>query len=153
MGIPNFGVSTVIFNSVDISSRWWKLNFAPMWGQVKLHHFSDRIGMRQYFYFLHKFLRILSWKQLGQLIQKLIWIGCYLLNRTGLHLNLHNSCSIHRYLANFATNNINFWFLTQHIIIWPRKTGLGCITNCLIDNSRKSSYFPKAASTKNFCHT
>ena len=116
-------------------------------------HFSDRMGMRQYFYFLHKFLRIITQKQLGQLIQKLIWIGCYLLNRTGLDLNLHNSCSIHKYLANFATNNINFWFFTQHIIIWTREIGLDCITNCLIDHLRKSSYFAKGASTKNFRHT
>ena len=58
-----------------------------------------------------------------------------------------------KYLANFATNNINFWFFTQHMIIWPRETGLDCITNFLIDNSSKSSYFPKGASTKNFCHT
>ena len=61
-----------------------------------MRHFSDRIGMRQYFYFLHKFFRIISQKQLGQLIWKLIWIGCYLLKTTGLDLDLHNFCSIQK---------------------------------------------------------
>ena len=61
LGIPNFGVSMVIFNSVDIFCRWCKLNFGPMWGQVKMPNFSERIALRrQYFHLLHKFLRITS---------------------------------------------------------------------------------------------
>ena len=103
-----------------------------------MHYFSDRIGMRrQYFHFLQKLLRIISQKQLGKPIWKLIGIDCYLLNRTGLDLDLHNSCLIQKYLANFATNNIISCFFTQHFIIWPRQIGLDYITNCLIDNSRK----------------
>ena len=87
MLIVNFGVSTVIFNPVDIFHRWCKLNFGLMQSQVKSHRFSERIGVRrQYFNFLHKLRRIISWKRLGQPFSKLIWIYCNLLNGTGLDL-------------------------------------------------------------------
>ena len=36
--IPDFGVSTAILHLVDISSRWCKLNFGPMPGQVISNH-------------------------------------------------------------------------------------------------------------------
>ena len=53
---------------------------------------------------------------IGQPFWELIWIYYYLLNRIELDLDLHNSCSIQKYLANFATNNINVWFVTQHTL-------------------------------------
>ena len=53
--IPNFGVSTVILNPLDIFRRWWKLNFGPMKGQVKSRHFSEGIvESRQYLFTSYK---------------------------------------------------------------------------------------------------
>ena len=125
MGIPNIGVSMVIFNSVDISCRWCDLYFWPIWGQVKMPNFSERIAMRrQHFHLLHKFLRITSQRQLGKSLLRLIWIYHYLLNRTELELDFHKSCSIQKYLTNFAANNINVWFFTQHILSDQKKLDL-----------------------------
>ena len=50
--IPDFGVSTAILNTADVSRRWCKLNFGPLWGLVKSCHLTQRIDTRrQYFYF------------------------------------------------------------------------------------------------------
>ena len=55
--IPDFGVSTVILNTIDFSGRWCKLHFGPLPGQVKSHYFPERRdAKRHYFYFLYKFL-------------------------------------------------------------------------------------------------
>ena len=89
--IPCFGNSNAILNFVDIFRRWCKLSFRPMQGQVKSRHFSEQISARRpYFNFLYKFLEIISQKQLGQLFWKPSYIYCYLLNRIGLDLDLHN---------------------------------------------------------------
>ena len=37
--IPDFRVSTVILNIIDISRRWCKLSFGLLSGKVKSHHF------------------------------------------------------------------------------------------------------------------
>ena len=56
--IPDFGVSTVILNTTDISRRWCKLDFGPLCGHLKSSHFPERIDAKgQYFYF---FIQI-SW--------------------------------------------------------------------------------------------
>ena len=53
--------------TIDISRRWCKLDFRLLQGQVKSCHFPERIdAWRQYFYILHKFLRIIGTKRLGQ---------------------------------------------------------------------------------------
>ena len=60
--------------------------------QVKSRHFSEQIdAQRPYFHVLYRFIGIISYKQLGQLFWKLIWIYYYLLNEIGLDLDLHNS--------------------------------------------------------------
>ena len=41
LSIPNFVVSTVILNTVDVFRRWYKLSFRPMQDQVKSRHFSE----------------------------------------------------------------------------------------------------------------
>ena len=92
LSIPDFGVSTAILNPVDIFHRWCKLSLRPMRDQVKSRHFSLQKGARRpYFHSLYKYIGIISYKQLGQLFWKLIWIYCYLLNGIGLDLELHNS--------------------------------------------------------------
>ena len=64
MPIPNFGVSRTILNPFDIFCRWYKLNFELLQGQVKSHHFDEKIeAKRQYFYFLYIFLGIIGWKR------------------------------------------------------------------------------------------
>ena len=37
--VSDFGVSTAILNTIDISRGWCKLNFGPLQGQVKACHF------------------------------------------------------------------------------------------------------------------
>ena len=92
LSISDFGVSTAMLNPADIFRRWCKLSFRPMRDQVKSRHFSEQTGARRpYFHFLYKYIGITTYKQLGQLFWKLIWIYCYLLNGIGLDLELHNS--------------------------------------------------------------
>ena len=87
MLIPNFVVSTTILNPVDISCRWYKLNFGLLQGQVKLYHFYEWIEAKRQFFFL-LFVRI-SWNNWleatldNHLDDLLIWIHYYLLNGTG----------------------------------------------------------------------
>ena len=101
--------STAILNPVKVSSRWCKLSCKPMREQVKSRHFSKWIGARRpYFQFLYKFIGIISYKQLGQLFWKLIWIYCYLLNIT---LILYK-----KYLTDIATNNSNVWFFKHQTL-------------------------------------
>ena len=123
--ISNFGVSTAILNIIDIYRKWCKLNFGPLWDQVKSRHFPERIdAMRQYFYFLYKFLAIIDRKRLGQPFSIMIWICYYLLNRIRLGLDLDNSCWI-RKIPNFATNNINilvFHITTTHSLTQGNRT-------------------------------
>ena len=107
--MSDFGVITAILNIIDIPRRWCKLNFGPMWDQVKSCYFPERIGERkQYFSFLYNFFGIIGRKRLGKSFPILIWINYYLLN--GIRLDLDNSCWI-RKTTNFATNNITTWFL------------------------------------------
>ena len=104
--------STAILNPVKVSRRWCKLSCRPMREQVKSSHFSEWVRARRpYFQFLYKFIGIISYKQLGQLFWKLIWIYCYLLNRIRLDLELH-----HSNLTDFATNNSNVWFFKHHTL-------------------------------------
>ena len=42
--IPDFGVSSVILITTDISRRWCKLNFEPLRSHVKSIHLSDLSG-------------------------------------------------------------------------------------------------------------
>ena len=50
--IPNFGISTAILNTIDISRWWCKLNFGLLRDHVKSCHFPEWIGAgRRYFYF------------------------------------------------------------------------------------------------------
>ena len=99
LSIPDFGVSTAILNPVDIFHRWCKLSLRPMRDQVKSRHFSLQKGARRpYFHSLYKYIGIISYKQLGQLFWKLIWIYCYLLNGIGLDLELHNSNLVQKIL-------------------------------------------------------
>ena len=57
-------LSYQILDPFDIFCRWYKLSFGLLQGQVKSHHFYDRIEpKRQYFYFLYIFLGIIGWKQ------------------------------------------------------------------------------------------
>ena len=117
LSMPDFGVSTAILNPLDIFRRWCKLNFRPMRDQVKSRHFSEQTGARRpHFHFLYKYIGIISCKQLGQLFWKLIWIYCYLLNRIGLDLELHNSNLVQKYLTDIATNNSNVWFFKRHTL-------------------------------------
>ena len=56
--IPDFGVSTAILNTTDISRRWCKLNFGILQSHIKSLHSSEKINAkRQYFFF---FIQI-SW--------------------------------------------------------------------------------------------
>ena len=41
LSIPDFGVSTAILNTADISRSWCKLNFGPLRGHVKSCHFPE----------------------------------------------------------------------------------------------------------------
>ena len=68
--------------------------------------------MRQYFYFLYKFVGISGWKRLGQLFWIVIWIYYYLQNGIRLELDLSNFCGI-RKMPYLATNNINILFFTH----------------------------------------
>ena len=80
---PDFGVNAVILDTINISQR----------GQVNLRYFPERIdAMRQYFYFLYRFLGIISRKRFGQLFKIMIWIYYYLLNGIISDLDLDNSC-------------------------------------------------------------
>ena len=64
--IPNFRVSTAILNIIDISRKWCKFNFGPLWDQVKLCHFPGRIdARRQFFYFLYKFFGMIRGNDLS----------------------------------------------------------------------------------------
>ena len=95
--IPDFGVSAAILNTIDISSRWCKLNFGQLRGQIKSCHYPERRGTRrQYFYFLYKFLGLIGTKRLGQPFWIMIWIYYYLLNGIRLDLDLGNSCWIRK---------------------------------------------------------
>ena len=50
--IPDFGVSTAILDTIDISRRWCKLNFGLLRGHVKSCYLPERIdASRQYFYY------------------------------------------------------------------------------------------------------
>ena len=107
--IPDFGVTTAILNTIDISRRWCRLDFGPLRDQAKSRHFPERIdATRQYFYYLYKFLGITGRKTLLDND-----LNLYLLNGISLDLDLDNSFWI-RKIPNFATNNINIWFFTQH---------------------------------------
>ena len=112
--IPDFGVSTTILYTIDISRRWCKLNFRPLRYQVTSGYFSARIdARRQYFCLLYKFLVIICKKRLGQHFWLMILIY-YLLNGIRLDSNLGNSCWI-RKILNFASGNINIWCFKHHI--------------------------------------
>ena len=112
--IPDFGVSTTILYTIDISRRWYKLNFRPLRYQVTSGYFSARIdARRQYFCLLYKFLVIICKKRLGQHFWLMILIY-YLLNGIRLDSNLGNSCWI-RKILNFASGNINIWCFKHHI--------------------------------------
>ena len=52
---------------------------------------------------------MISQEQLRQPFWKLIWIYCFLLNVTGLDLDLLTLVRYEKNLADFATNNINVW--------------------------------------------
>ena len=111
--IPNFGVSRAIWNTTDISSGWYKLNFGLLRDQVKSSYFLERIdARRQYFCFFKKLFGIIDRKRLGQPFWIMIWIYHYLLNQIKLGLDLDNPCWI-REIPNFARNNINIWFFTH----------------------------------------
>ena len=106
-----------IINTIEISRRWCKLNFAPLRGQVKSCHFPERIDRRRkYIYFLYKILGIIHRKRLVQLFWIMIWIYYCLLNKFRLDLDLDNSCW-NKKIPNFATNNI--WYIwsshTKHL--------------------------------------
>ena len=59
--IPDFGVSTAILHTTDISRRLCKLNFGSLRGHIKSHHFFEGIDARiQHFYFLCKFLGVIG---------------------------------------------------------------------------------------------
>ena len=65
-GIPDFRVSMAILNTIDISHRWCRLNFRPLWRHVQPCHFTERIHMRrQYFYFFKQ----ISWNNW----QEMVW--------------------------------------------------------------------------------
>ena len=40
--IPNSGVSMAILSTIDISIKWYKLNFGPLGGQVKSGYLPER---------------------------------------------------------------------------------------------------------------
>ena len=91
--ILNFGVSTPILNTTDISRSWCKLNFGPLWSHVKKHHFPERKDVRrQYFYFLYEFLEIICRKEPEQPFWKMIWLYYYLSYGIRLDLDSDNSC-------------------------------------------------------------
>ena len=46
--IPDFGVSTTILNTIDISRTW--CNFGPLQGQVKSCHFPEMIDAKRQFF-------------------------------------------------------------------------------------------------------
>ena len=48
--IPDFGVSTPILNTIDISCRWCKLNLGPLRGHIKSRHFPERIDARRRYF-------------------------------------------------------------------------------------------------------
>ena len=62
--ISDFGVRTAILNTIDISRRWYKLNFGPLRGQFKgLNHvISLKAGKREsnVFTFYRNFLESLE---------------------------------------------------------------------------------------------
>ena len=90
--IPDFGVSTAILNTIDISLKWCKLSFVHLRGQVKAHHFPERTNVRrQYFSFPYKFLGIIGRKRLEQPFWIMVWIYYFLLNGIRLDLDLVNS--------------------------------------------------------------
>ena len=139
--IPYFGGQHGHVKYDRFFRRWCKLNVEPFRGQVKSRHFSERKDTRrQYFYFSYRFFGIIDAEQLGQPFQILTWIYYYLLNGTGLGLDLDNSCWI-RKIPKFTTSNINIWFFTHQTQSDPELAKHDCITNCLIDNSSKFSYF------------
>ena len=128
--IPNFGVTTAILNTIDISRSWCKLNFGPLRGQAKSHDFPERIdATRQYFYFLYKYLGIIGRKRLGQPFWIMNWVYYYLLNRIRSDLDLDNFAEYEKYLTLLRTTLI-FWFFK-----------FDCITNCITNNSSKFPYF------------
>ena len=90
--------------------------------QVKSRHFSEQIGARRpYFHFFYKFIGIISYKELGQLSWKLIWIYCYLLNGIGLDLQLHNSNLVQK----IPNSLFGFSSTTHHLT-----QRCNCISNC-----------------------
>ena len=105
--ITDFGVSTSILTTTDVSRRWCKLNFGHLWSHVKSRYFSEKIdSRRQYFYlFYTNFLeKSISKKRLGLPFWIMIWLYYYLLNRIRLDLDVDKSCWIPK-TPNIATNN------------------------------------------------
>ena len=82
---------------------------------------------------MYIFFGIIGWKQHWT---TLLDTG---LDLHGLDWHTNNSYWIQK-IPNFATSDINIWFLRQRIV-WLREIRLHCITYFLTDNSRKSSYF------------
>ena len=108
--IPDFGVSTAILHTTDISRRLCKLNFGSLRGHVKLHHFFEgRDASIQHFYFLCKFLGIIGRKRLRQPFWIITSVYYYLLSGIILDLDLDNSSWI-RTIPIFTTSNITFVF-------------------------------------------
>ena len=118
MLILTFGVSTIILNPVDISCRWYKLNFGLLQGQVKLYHLFPIC-----FNFLYKFLEIIDWKRHWTIILDTDLDSLLLLNGTGWDWHLNNSFWIQN-IPNLATNNINIWFLSHNTLSDQEKLGL-----------------------------
>ena len=116
MLIPTFGVSTTILNPVDISCRWYKLNFGLLQGQVKLYHFYEWIEVkRQFVCFLYKFLEIIDWKRHCTNILDTDLDSLLPFKWTGWDWHLNNFFWIQNML-NVTTNNINIWFLTHNAL-------------------------------------
>ena len=136
---PNFGVSTTILNTTDISCGWCKLNIASLWVHVKSCHIPERIDPRRhYFYFLYKFLMTIGRTWLGQPFWIMIWV----LNGIRLGLDLDTSSWIRKYV-NLLQKTLTLAFHTPNIA-WPREielANLDCTYNCLTHNSSIFSDF------------
>ena len=121
--IPDFGVSTVILDTTNISRSWssWTLDCC----EAMLNPIISLKGetwVDNIFTFLIKFLEIIDRKELGQPFWIMILVYYYLLNGIRLESSLDSSCWIQK-IPNLTTNNINIWFFT-HRAFDPGKSNL-----------------------------